>query len=267
MKVAILAGGHGTRISEETQIRPKPMVRADLDREELSFEPKGHSSSSNNQRMATNEIKFDPRINNRFRRQRLARFLKLVDKICAEKGACRILDVGGSMEYWRALRTESLGPRTSISLINLVGEKVEGSTFESLVGDARDLPFVDNAYDIVHSNSVIEHVGSWADMIRMANEIRRVASHYFVQTPCYWFPIEPHFRLPLMHWLPEPWRRSLVMNRAWGFIPQAHSLDEAMAILENIRLLDIRQYKCLFPDARIEIERVSLLPKSMIAIR
>ncbi|NER83216.1 MAG: NTP transferase domain-containing protein, partial [Leptolyngbya sp. SIO1D8] len=26
MKVAILAGGHGTRLAEETEIRPKPMV-------------------------------------------------------------------------------------------------------------------------------------------------------------------------------------------------------------------------------------------------
>jgi len=240
---------------------------ADRDREKLSSERKGRSSSSNNGRMATNEIEFDPRNNNRFRRQRLARFLKLVDKICAEKGECRILDVGGNTAYWRALGTESLGPRTRITLINLIGEEVGGTSFESLAGDARDLPFVDSAYDIVHSNSVIEHVGSWGDMVRMANEIRRVAPRYFVQTPYYWFPIEPHFRLPLVHWLPEPWRRSLVMNRAWGFIPQAHSLDEAMAFLENIRLLDIRQYKRLFPDARIEIERVSLLPKSMIAIR
>ena len=212
-------------------------------------------------------MEFDPRNNNRFRRQRLARFLKLVDKICVEKGSCRILDVGGSVAYWRALGVKSLGPGTRITLINLIGEKVRASSFESLAGDARDLPFVDNAYDIVHSNSVIEHVGSWGDMVRMANEIRRVAPHYFVQTPSYWFPIEPHYRLPLVHWLPERWRRSLVMKRAWGFIPQAHSLDEAKAIVESIRLLDVRQYQRLFPDARIEIECVSLLPKSMIAIR
>jgi hypothetical protein len=101
----------------------------------------------------------------------------------------------------------------------------------------------------------------------MAQEVRRLAPRYFVQTPNFWFPVEPHFRLPFIHWLPEPWRASIVMRRACGFYPRARSCNEARCIIDDARLIDARAMSELFPDAVIERERFAGFTKSLIAIR
>jgi hypothetical protein len=205
---------------------------------------------------------------NRFRQKRLRRFLSLVDATIAEKGNCRILDLGGKLAYWEALYPLWRDRSCHITLVNLVSEAVPEGQFTSISGDACDLcRFDDLTFDVVHSNSVIEHVGPWRDQCRMAREVRRLARRYFVQTPNFWFPIEPHFRTPLIHWLPEPWRAAIVGARACGSYPRAGSYDEARRILDDARLLDAKAMAALFPDAVIERERVAGFTKSLIAIR
>jgi hypothetical protein len=70
--------------------------------------------------------------------------------------------------------------------------------------DGRSLPFADDEFDVVHSNAVIEHVGGTVDQRQFAAELVRVARSGFITTPNRWFPIEPHSRVPLLHWLPRP---------------------------------------------------------------
>jgi hypothetical protein len=205
---------------------------------------------------------------NSFRQQRFSRFLTIVDEIVADRGECRILDIGGRLPYWQALEPLWRDRPCHITLVNLASEAVPDERFASLAGDARDLgQLADLSFDLVHSNSVIEHVGLWRDQCKMAREIRRLARRYFVQTPNYWFPVEPHFRLPFIHWLPEPWRVSIVMRRACGFYPRACSRDQAHRILDDARLIDARSMAELFPDAVIERERFAGFTKSLIAIR
>jgi hypothetical protein len=205
---------------------------------------------------------------NRFRQARLARFLTIVDEIVAAKGRCRIIDVGGNLEYWQGLDDLWRDRPLHFTLVNLAPEMPPDGRFFCLAGTACDLSqFPDHAFDIVHSNSVIEHVGLWSDQHRMAQEVRRLAPRYFVQTPNFWFPYEPHFRMPFIHWLPEPWRAAIVMGRACGFYPQARSCDQAYRVLQDVRLLTAKAMASLFPDATIEYERFGPLVKSIIAVR
>jgi hypothetical protein len=170
--------------------------------------------------------------------------------------------------YWTHLEPLWRDRSLHITMVNLVHVPAPDERFLSLIGDARDLSqFDDSSFDLVHSNSVIEHVGLWRDRCKMAHEIRRLAARYFVQTPNYWFPIEPHLRTPFIHWMPEPWRVQIVRRRACGYFPRAQSYDEACNILDDARLLSAPAMAALFPDATIERERFAGFTKSLIAIR
>lgn len=204
---------------------------------------------------------------NRFRLARFKAFLAIVDEIIVANGSCRVLDVGGRMEHWAALSDLLGDKKVHVVLGNLDVEPATDPRFESVTLDACDMSaYPDNAFDLVYSNSVIEHVGNWSSQKRMATEIRRVAPRHYVQTPSFWFPIEPHLRMPIIHWLPEPWRIAIVRARACGFYPRAKTADEARLILDDARLLDYQAMAEIFPDSHIGREKF-IVTKSLIAIR
>lgn len=88
-----------------------------------------------------------------------------------------------------------------------------------------------------------------------------------MQTPNYWFPVEPHSVTPGFQFLPFPARLSLVRRFALGDWPRAENVDEAVRIVQSARLLNRAMMGSLFPDARLATERFLGLPKSIIAIR
>lgn len=204
----------------------------------------------------------------RFRSRRFAVVQTLIETTLAEKGHCRILDLGGTERYWDIAGSLVERPGVSIDLVNLDLVAVRRPCFRSLAGDASGLgDLADMSYDLVHSNSVIEHVGTWDRMMRMAENVRRLAPRYYVQTPNFWFPLEPHFRTPLFHWLPEQLRYRIYMRKRLGFRGKAVSVDQAMRSIQGACLLDRRQMLALFPDAEIKRERVLGLTKSWMAVR
>ncbi|HET8938548.1 MAG TPA: class I SAM-dependent methyltransferase [Polyangiales bacterium] len=69
--------------------------------------------------------------------------------------------------------------------------------------DGQHFPFPDRSFDIVHSNAVIEHVGSREAQRQFLAELRRVGRCGMVTTPNKYFPIETHTLLPLLHWTDE----------------------------------------------------------------
>lgn len=204
----------------------------------------------------------------RFRTRRFRLVREMIERICQTGGSCRILDLGGDFAYWRPFLPSLANMPIEIVLANLQppDAQPDDSRFSAIVANAcdlRDIP--DASFDLVHSNSVIEHVGRWNEMSAMAREIRRVAASYYVQTPNVWFPIEPHYRKIGFQWLPDQFRAALHLRTKIGFYPRAADYSEAMRFAQDAVLLSVYQLQILFPGAEIVRERIGPLTKSLIA--
>jgi 2-polyprenyl-3-methyl-5-hydroxy-6-metoxy-1,4-benzoquinol methylase len=196
------------------------------------------------------------------RRARFALFLSLLRKL---EGPVRVLDIGGTQAFWN-LMAEGEDLDAEITLLNLRHQPVTSSAFTSATGDARNIPqYADKSFDVVFSNSVIEHVGSYSDQKRMANEVLRVGRRYFVQTPNKRFPLEPHFIFPFFQYLPMTLRAQMLHRFDVGWYKRVSSLERARAEVESIQLLTRSRFAELFPGATIYEEKLLGLTKSFVA--
>jgi SAM-dependent methyltransferase len=201
-------------------------------------------------------------LSRRLRHKRSAFFEQLIAPLVKP---LRILDVGGTEDYWQAL---GFGDRDDIwvTLLNVTAGSTSTPQFLSIAGDARDLSqFKRREFDVVFSNSVIEHVGDLDDQKRMAAEVQRVGKRYFVQTPNRYFPIEPHFLFPWFQFLPEAVQIWLLGRYRLGSYDIVTDRDYARELVREIRLLSLSEFCDLFPVANIYRERLLGMTKSFVA--
>ena len=209
----------------------------------------------------------------KLRQKRSKRIIDLIEGVYANKQQVEIVDVGGTREYWNIIPVEYLRRRNvRITIVNLTvptdSFEAQDAVFSHVQGDGCNLKEVEhNRFDIAHSNSVIEHVGDLNKMADFAKEIRRIAASYYVQTPNFYYPIEPHFLFPFFHWLPVSVRLRLAMRFKLGCFPRASDINEARSFIDLCRLLKKKTLLDLFPDATLYKERLFLLVKSFVLIR
>ena len=177
----------------------------------------------------------------RARARRHARFFALTGLI----PGMRVVDVGCG-----TLGLLGLEPGLDVTGVDLVARPGYPGSFVQ-ADAAAGLPFADGAFDLAYCSSVIEHVAP-ARRARFATELRRVARGWYVQTPAWSFPIEPHALLPFAHWLPAGLRRPYWRLGAAG-------------AWEDVALLRRRELEALFGPARPE--RLGPLVKSWVAVR
>jgi len=133
----------------------------------------------------------------RARRRRHARLISLT----GADEQTRILDVGCG-----ALGLRALAPTFDITGLDVAIPAHYPWPFVQADATER-LPFDDDAFDLAYSSSVVEHIPP-DRRAPFAAEIKRVARGYYVQTPAWEFPIEPHSLLPFAHLLPEGAQRA-----------------------------------------------------------
>lgn len=198
----------------------------------------------------------------RMRTRRFGFFRELVDPL---PRPLSILDVGGTQNFWETM--EFVAPEVArITILNLEAPEARHGNVTTVSGNACDMPmFADGEFDVVFSNSVIEHVGDHAAQAAMAREIQRVGRRYFVQTPSLHFPIEPHFIFPWFQFLPIGARAWLLMHLNLSFGGKIADRAEAEAAARGVELLSGKAFAALFPGARIYREKVLGLTKSFTA--
>jgi 2-polyprenyl-3-methyl-5-hydroxy-6-metoxy-1,4-benzoquinol methylase len=196
----------------------------------------------------------ESRVVRRWRETRYGLFVELVNLEPAD----RVIDVGagwgaGLERFNRVNPIVAVDPRPDPS-----SEWLSAPNVTIVEADGAELPFPNGEFDVAFSNSVIEHVEP-ERQAAFAGEVQRVARRYFVQTPNRYFPIEPHYQLPLFQFLPRRARKALNRRFTLGWQPKGE--------WEEITLLGSRDLRRLFPDAEIHRERVLGLTKSLIAVR
>ena len=204
---------------------------------------------------------------NQFRQKRFELLKNGIEKLI-QKDHFKILDIGGDIQYWKNIGWQH--PACKIHLLNLYESKVpenETDQFSSSVGNGLSLEYKKGEVDLIFSNSVIEHVGSYENQQIFAGEVRRVSDKYIVQTPSIWFPLEPHSLIPLFQFLPHPIRALLIMTFNINYFPKAKTYKAAIIVSHSTLMFTHKRFKQLFPEAEIQVERFLGIPKSYTAIK
>lgn len=174
-----------------------------------------------------------------------------------------ILDLGGEQVYWERMGLAGV-EEFQITILNLQFPSVTYSNLLAAKGDAANLAgFQDKGFDLVFSNSVIEHLGSYAAQQAMAREVRRVGKSYFIQTPNRYFPLEPHFLLPFFQFYPNWLRIGLVRRFNLGWYKKISEAEQAQQLIASHRLLSEGELRDLFPDGTVYKETLLGLTKSL----
>ena len=200
----------------------------------------------------------------KFRTKRLQEFEKMFFSRFSGLEKIEILDVGGTGYFWKNSALLS-HPGLRITLLNLYPVETSHPAIHAVQGDATDMcEFEKGSFDLVFSNSVIEHLYTLELQKKMASEILRVGKSYFIQTPNVYFPIEAHYALPFAQYYPKAFLHFILTQTKLSRL-RKWSYTEASQYIDEIRLLNAQEMKALFPGASLLKEKVLGLTKSITA--
>jgi len=175
-----------------------------------------------------------------------------------------VIDFGGTVESWLRAPVRP----ASVHIVNLVSMAPRVPWIRADQADVCDLPgrIADGHYDLVFSNSVIEHVGGHLQRSRFAEAAYKLADRQWIQTPYRYFPIEPHWLFPCYQFLPLRARSQISQHWPLARIRSPNS-DEGMRAAMGVELLSRAEMTYYFPDSVLRFERFLGFIKSLIVTR
>jgi len=179
--------------------------------------------------------------------------------------AMRIVDLGGDTRYWAPMTIRPA--HVTIVSIDEHGIRSPEPWMEAVLGDACDLSQFDGqSYDLVFSNSVIEHVGGIRRQQDFANVVRALAPRRWIQTPYRYFPLDPHVKFPFFQSYPLALRAQIVKRWPLSHLKRLEEERTPVAYALEQDLLSMTEMRFLFPESEILRERLVGFTKSLIAV-
>ena len=180
--------------------------------------------------------------------------------------SARVIDLGGTPEFWAGAPVRP----AHLTIVNLTsGNHETAPGIEIVEGDACDAANAvgGKTYDIVFSNSTIEHVGGHDRCQAFARSVRVLAPRHWIQTPYRYFPIEPHFVFPLFQFMPVALRYRVAARWPLSYARSlGGTLDDPIGTVLAVDLLSRTHLRYYFPTSSIVCERVVGITKSIIAV-
>ncbi len=172
-----------------------------------------------------------------------------------------ILDLGGKVNFWEN-RGLTGNNNFKITVLNIQSEISDYSNIKTINGNVLKLKdFKENSFDIVFSNSVIEHLYNFENQKKMAHEVLRIGKNHIIQTPNKYFFIEPHYMIPFFQFLPKKIQFKILTKTRFSRLKK---WDEQFArdYTEEIRLMTQKELKEIFPKSNIFYEKFLGMTKS-----
>lgn len=199
------------------------------------------------------------------------RKLKLFYELLKPTEQTSVLDVGAEVHSGPGGTIQFIDGyswKANVSVINLSSEHIarisrQYPEIDARVGDACALPWKDKHFDVVYSNAVIEHLGTFERQKKMAAEIMRVAKSWFVTTPNRWYPFEFHMRLPFVTWLPRDGYVWVGKIMSYNHVQKKYGSG---IIRDDLRLMTAKELKQCFPAGRIIKQRVTFMAETLICV-
>lgn len=133
------------------------------------------------------------------RAKKAEKVIRVIQRLVDRQPGEWALDIGCGRGYI-AQRLERLGWRT-VALDLADYRMARGTDF--LLSSAESVPFPSGIFSLVVSNHVIEHIGDATAHLSEVHRIMAPGGVAYVATPNRLSFLEPHYKLPLLSWLPQ----------------------------------------------------------------
>lgn len=122
----------------------------------------------------------------------------LIDYLKKEVVNLNILDIGTGNGFISSY----FATNNNVICVDIEDQRTEKKA-EFFIVTSSKLPFKSNEFDIVISNHAIEHIKNQELHLEEIRRVLKKGGVCYLATPNWNFPIEPHYKFPLLHYLPQ----------------------------------------------------------------
>lgn len=180
-----------------------------------------------------------------------------------DRPALRLLDIGCAFGIILERLTPPDGLGVGIDMDETLG--TAGSNLIFVRADAESMPFPAKSFNIVICNHMYEHTDDPQKLVAEISRVMKDDGACYFAGPNKYEPIEPHYGLPFLSWLPRPVADVYMRMTGKGdcYPEKPYSRRQLAALL---RMFDIVDYTGKILDDPVRFSATDILPPGSLKV-